>query len=251
MFLFGLIFRIHQVFYGHLNDIISTRTNWKEIYQYIKEESTAKDVAMTFSLEGTLENWGFNGLILSRVYLHKDKREDEKSMGSAYIYEEFKDTEFVQDLRNLISERKNVENIFISLFSLDSDGRIRLIERLKKSGLLVSFFEAPELMTLKIKVMDNDVVKTANILLKDIEYVIINFLNTDTYLLGRFIIYRSLCYLGIELKSFDQVNKYTRILKSKEFEEFFVEDVFVKDLLNFEGFLKQKPNNKHEQTEIL
>ena len=217
-------------FYGHLNSVISHRPNWKKIYQYIKEESTAKDVAMAFSLEGTIKDWGYSGLLLHRVYLHSEK----ERKGSAYIYDEYDSTNFEKDLQNLISKRKNVENIFISLFYTGENERARLIKRLESSGLLVGFIEASALITLKIRVLNNDVARTMNILLKDIEYVVIN-LNTDSYLLGLSIIYRSLCYLGIELNDSNQVDRCTKNLKSKKFEGFFVEEITY-----FEHFLNKK-----------
>ena len=140
-------------FYGHLNSIIPHRPNWKKIYQYIKEESTTKDVAMAFSLKGTIKDWGYSGLVLHRVYLHSEKNEKERK-GSAYIYDEYDDTNFVKDLQNLISKRKNVENIFISIFYTGENERARLIKRLESSGILVGFIEGPDLITLKIRVIN-------------------------------------------------------------------------------------------------
>ena len=236
MFLsFPIWFNIQHLpnFYGHLNSVIPHRPNWKKIYQYIKEESTAKDVAMAFSLKGAIKDWGYSGLVLHRVYLHSEKNEKERK-GSAYIYDEYDRTNFMKDLQNLISKRKNVENIFISIFYTGENERAKLIKRLKSSGLLVGFIEGPDLITLKIRVINNDMAKTINILLKDMEYVVIS-LNTDSYLLGLSIIYRSLCYLGIELNDSNQVDRCTKNLKSKKFEGLFVEEITY-----FEHFLNKK-----------
>ena len=221
----------------------ASKEGWREVYSYIKRESSGKDItfAAAFFNCSPIFTWFLPGMLLHDVYMPDHGKK------TAYVYSAHSEGSFYDMFVNIVSEeKKSTEKFFIYMPNptiIEEDeyrkGLLRLKERLSNDiNILGYFHEIPgDEAVIKIVVKDS-VVKTLNIFFKEMEasidvsaYTHEKTLNSRDYDLiqGCYLkpLYFILGYLGIKLKDEGQAKRYLHRLE--EIDQGYLRRIYMKD----------------------